>query len=309
MSTKAEILNALYSSNANESAQESTLQTYSVYLHNLLKRLHTLVSPFTTYVDPIDFLQDDTNTTIIIDFINNHSAYTNIGSRSVLFSALYKLSGLDCYREQVEKLRGDINSESIQQKQLPQRAGKELSQEDINYIHRRSLVDYLSLNHNDPFRVTAATNALITGLMTGVYAGCPPRRLQEYLELQLHGTDPNKNHFNEDKTMMVFNKHKNSKWTGPESLPFPVELRGPLEFLAGIRPKRQFLLMNNKNEQFTKGALSNKLTRKFGFSVDMMRSLFITDHNKGAPALLDNMQLAKAMGHSVRTQHVNYTKK
>lgn len=290
---------------SNHSTEPSTHFTYASYLSNLLKRMGVIKNQ-------VEFLLDTNNSPSIILFVNSNNAYVNTGSKSVLFSALLKITGQDVYRDLIKDLRKDIDTKSFQQKQLPSRIGKELTQNQILAIHSRALNNFqiLFISHAPlPHVINAATEALMTGLMTGVYPVCPPRRLQEYLELQLHGENPAENYFNKTRTAMVFNKHKNSKWTGAETLPFPVQLIEPLEFLASVRPKRLYLFLNRKGDKFSKAALSNKLTRTYGFSVDMLRSLFITEHNKDSVALLQNMELAKNMGHSVRTQHVNYTKK
>ena len=303
MSSKIKILEVLNSSN--HSTEPSTHLTYASYLSNLLIRMGVVKTH-------LEFLLDPDNSDSIIRFVQSDPAYNNPGSKSVLFSALLKITGQDVYRDIVKDLRTDIDTRSFQQKQLPSRIGKELTQNQISEIHSTAVNAFQTLFvARAPVNriISAATDALITGLMSGVYPICPPRRLQEYLELQLHGQNLGENYFNKSRTAMVFNKHKNSKWTGAETLPFPPQLAEPLEFLASVRPKRLYLFMNNRGDKFSKAALSNKLTRTYGFSVDMLRSLFITEHNKNSTPLLQNIDLAKKMGHSVRTQHVNYTKK
>jgi hypothetical protein len=69
------------------------------------------------------------------------------------------------------------------------------------------------------------------------------------------------------------------------------------------------LFRNDRGSKFTSASLNKRLTGIFGFSVDELRSLYLSDLHAGTPALLDMENTAKNMGHSVNAQMLFYVKK
>ena len=71
-----------------------------------------------------------------------------------------------------------------------------------------------------------------------------------------------------------------------------------------------YLLLNEDNEAFTSTALSKKISRLFeGNSMDMLRSIFLTNYYKDIPKLTRMENLASKMGHSINSQLNYYVKK
>ena len=159
---------------SNSDINISTIGTYVSALANLCRRMNVASSPLTCF-------RDRDNCDLIIRFIKTHPAYQHLGYRNILYSALYKISNFPIYAEQVAVLRPIIHNNALTQQQLPSRQGKEITQEQIASIHHKHLARFHSITGNGIEKTHAATDAMISGLMSGAYAnqGCPPRRLLE----------------------------------------------------------------------------------------------------------------------------------
>ena len=285
---------------------ERTLLNYESALYNLCKKMN--VKHMLRFVVHADTANE------IIEFV--YSTMANDNSKVKTLSALLKVSGNDAYRSHIQALNTKNYEAYKEQKQSPQREQQAKSIAHIKAMHDELLgrfVDWdLSSVDNDK-KIALATDVLITGLMTGVYAACPPRRLQDYFEMLLHEEDASKNHFCENRTKMRFNIHKMSeRYTEPrEPVEFnvPSELIAVIEFLANIRPKRMYLLMNSVGKQYQSSQLSHRLKKLLGFSCDVIRSVYLSEKYEDVPAYKEMADTALAMGHSVNTALTCYVKR
>ena len=181
--------------------------------------------------------------------------------------------------------------------------------DEIRLVHQNLIDQWYNQPHSFTDKIYLATDILMTGLMSGVYDDVPPRRLEDYFEMRLHKGLEDGNRFLDDNRM-TFPIHKNKRYGHePIELQFPEELLPMLEWLRMIRPKREYLLMNRKHEKMNASMLHGRLRKHYGFGVDLLRSIFLTDKYGNLPTIADRERLAAQMGHSVNTQSNCYIKK
>jgi len=293
---------------------EHTSSTSKVYISLVLNFLKRNVLPDQDWKQQLfGYARNPTKTIELI-----HEKYPNLHTKATLFSALYKLFQVENlfpvseFLEAMMVTSANIKDDYKDQKFKPGREDKKKSLEEINSIHDNLLISFHGGGLDQSKKIRLATDVLISGLMSGRYAstGTVPRRLLEYTLLALHSDLDGLNRFSPDKKSMIFEYHKCKKHDAEiVQLNFPEELRCCLDFLSNIRPKRPYLLMNEKNGQFNSSTLHSRLFRIFGFGCDMLRSIFLTDKFKDQPSLLESEKLATEMGHSVNAQQLFYVKK
>lgn len=226
-----------------------------------------------------------------------------VRSRATTYSALLKITGLDVYKEKVQTLR-EIIDDVYGEQQLTE-ARSQLpgaSVECIRKVHADSL-------RKNPLNLM---DVVITGIFSGFYDELPPRRLQEWCDVKTSNYDPDVDNYYAHGAV-VFNKHKNRDrgrggGAGAYVLALPEELTPYIERSIATSCS-EYLLTSTRGNPLDSSSLNRRLNTYFGFSVDVLRSVYITDKNKDMPALKDMEELAKKMGHNVSTQIRIYTKK
>ena len=309
MSAKEEILIVLQNSLQNP----KTVVTYLSCIYNLVLKV---VKDSHPEQNIIDVLKSKETESLITNYIENN--VQNPASRVKHYCALLKLQPE--YADVLELLKRksqEIVTENYKDQMLQSSRTASVigmgTRETLRQKHDLFLDRFKT--DNLPRKIESAQNAFITGMMTGIYEGCPPRRLQDYYCLILNGEDPETNHFIENKSKIVFNVHKMSgrskiKGTTKATIVFkvPEPLLPIVEFLCTV-PGRVFLLETRKQKQFNAQTLSAHVKGIFGFSCDVLRILYCSEKYKDVPSVREIEKTALQMGHSMNTALNCYVKK
>jgi hypothetical protein len=295
----------------NKPLAPSTLNTYV----SLLSSLYMTMKGEGT---PTEFFS--TNTPVVMEAVRQKPS---LNTQATINSALWILTGDEQFRSEMRYLSDTVRNEY--KRQEVKRPG------GVNYQMVKEIHGALMLQKQNAEKPTVRmiTDCLLSGLCGGVYPDFPPRRLQDYTEMKWTNWDPTTDNYVEDvwggdsgfrlRLQMVFNKHKTAKFEAtPPVLLVPYELEGLVRDLRSIylsedstaeHSEQVYLFRNDRGSKFTSASLNKRLTGIFGFSVDELRSLYLSDLHAGTPALLDMENTAKNMGHSVNAQMLFYVKK
>lgn len=290
----------------------STAKTYASLLSSLGEKIlrndpeQLPEVPF--FEDYLDLWQTRPN--VVINFIGDH--IPNEHSKATTFAALFAVTENPDYYQQMMSSSGRVTATYKQQEQTEKQAAQTLTMEKIKEIHNH----WMDAFAKSPGPNTM-TNALITGLMSGVYEGTPPRRLLDYAEMKVRRYEPEADNYvfqrDNGNHVMVFHMYKTAdadrkRGAAVPILPFPEPLLPVLSYRIS-RFEPDHMLLTDRLRHFTPTNLHRRLKQLFGCSVDMLRQVFITDMHRNTPALLRMEQTANDMGHSVQAQLQFYTKK
>jgi hypothetical protein len=234
----------------------------------------------------------------------------NVNTQATILAAAYALTKNANILIRMHAVSKDIKETYKDQTMCEKRKNVALTKAEIDNIFYEHVAKYDTTPTDRNL-----TDLLITGLMSGVFPELPPRRLMEYTELKPH--PPPRGHIASynyiitgprGRLYMVINRHKTSKTSSaPHILPVPRELSQLV--LKAKEDGREFLFLNEKGEKFTSASLHHRLMGIYGFGVDMLRSVFLSDMHKGTPKLRKMEKVAKLMGNSVNAQVMCYVKK
>ena len=237
-------------------------------------------------------------------------------SKATIFSALYGITGEKKYQTRMRGISAVVVESYKSQKMTQQREHAAMTMDEIRQVYRDLAVKAASRERTH----TDITNALIAGLMSGVFDSLPPRRLMDYSELRFRSFSAMDEEYNiiasyEKRYHMVFNKYKTAasdiaNGKGPATAVVPKQLDGLVDtLLMSSGPGGGFLLQNTNGNKFTPASLHARLLTIYGFGVDMLRSIYISDLHKHTPSIRKMEAVAAAMGHSPSAQLLFYTKK
>lgn len=271
----------------------STLRTYTSLLSNIAVRLHA---------DGPGFWVEEAEK--ILEYIAN---LEKPQTRKTILSALVVLTGDDRYRLKMLENINEVNKIYREQKVDPERVSKLKSFAEIQAIHDNHMNAYKS---NPTHENTI--NVLISGLMSGVYPGCPPRRLMDYSEMRIRNMDKKEDNYS-TATLLTFHKYKTAKHDQAKglvaSMPVPEPLRAILRKWVKLNTT-DWLLLNQNGQKFSSSSLNKRLTSIYGFGCDMLRSIYLSDVvYKDVPKIESLENTAALMGHSVGSALSYYVKK
>lgn len=221
-------------------------------------------------------------------------------SKATLLAALYYETGLKAFHTAMLVCSRAIQATYQEQKtELPRP-----SQDHVRSIALQLLDDVAA---DQAFNVSAndLQFAILACLCSGAFEGCPPRRLLDWTEMKCVKDDDK-----DDENYMilgvdgvyafVFNRYKTAKTYGTSHVTIPVPLRAPLEKLVALRAPHAYLFATQTGaEKLTQSSLSLLLKGIFGFSVNGLRSVYLSNMYKDMPPLKQMEETATAMGHSV----------
>jgi len=272
----------------------STLRTYCSLLASLYNKLNG--------DGGIEFFTKQKED--IISYISNNMESPQ--SRKTLLSGLYKLTDLSDYRDVMLDNIKIVNEHYSKKKTDEKRKEKAKPYEEI-----RKICETLQQNYQTNKSIFNAMNVLIACLCSGYYETTPPRRLLDYTEMKLKNYTANDNYvkgnyfyFNVYKTAHIVKKNTG---TTCQKVEIPKELK-PLINKIKKDNESDYMLLNAKGEKFTASSLNKRLTVLFGFGVDMLRSIYLTDHVYGNDLLKKLEENAEKMGHSIQAQMEFYVK-
>ena len=246
-----------------------------------------------------------------VSFFNNHKTIIEhinqlekAQSKKTALSALFVLTGIPEYQEEMNKNIKVVNDFYKEQKNDPERQKKLKSYEEIVAIHEQIKARYKknpTLNNR--------MDLLISYLVSGVLGeDLPPRRVLDYSNMKIRNFDKEKdNYIHAGK--FYFNQYKTKERYGSQVISIPKELNTFINKWKQLNEESDFLLLNEDDKPFTSTSLSKKISRMFdGNSMDMLRSIFLSHYYKDMPQLKNMEALASKMGHSVSSALNYYVK-
>lgn len=265
----------------------STMRTYVSLLASLLKRIGS---------DNIEELQKSDE---VIRIVNEQIESPQ--TKKTLFSALFLLTTDDKYNQAMRNNIVIVNDHYKKRKLDDKRKSVDLSFDQIKEINRR-FVDAYKQNPKDLDRLQTL---LISMLCSGEFQ--PPRRLLDYAAMRLKNVDKKSDNYVQGKSF-IFNKYKTARLYGTQTVAIHPEVLRLILKLRRLDPTREYLLQNSKGGPMSTSSLHKKLKTMYGFGIDMLRSVFLTDevYSDGLLTRLEN--LAEDMGHSVDAAKSFYVK-
>lgn len=270
----------------------STCRTYTSLLSNLYTKLEA---------DSMKFFTDDSK-----KIIAHIEGLESDQTKKTIYSALVVLVGNNVmeYNSLMREAMGRVQTNYRKQTIDTDRVDKWMSFEDVKKIHD-ILMETAKMNPT----IENINNAVLSGIMSGYYPECPPRRLTDYSEMKSSNFDKKEDNYVLGNTM-YFNvyktaKHEKAKGIFP-SLVIPKALRPMITKLKKV--SGDYLFVNIQCKKFTPSSLNKRLNSLFGFGVDMLRSIYLSDIYKDTPKLDQAEKLAEQMSHSTAAS-LYYVKK
>lgn len=221
-------------------------------------------------------------------------------SKKTTLSALFVLTGIPEYQEEMNKNIKVVNDFYKEQKNDPDRQKKLKSFDEILAIHEQIKSRYKK-NPTMNNRIELLISYLVSGVLG---EDLPPRRVLDYSTMKIRNYFENENYIKGGK--FYFNQYKTKDRYGSQVINIPKELNTFINKWKQINEESDYLLLNEDDKPFTSTALSKKISRMFdGNSMDMLRSIFLSHYYKDMPQLKNMESLASKMGHSV-TAALNY---
>ena len=244
----------------------------------------------------------------VIEYINENVKSDQ--SKKTLLSALYIITGLKDYHTSMIEHAQKVNNHYKQNKIAPNRD----EQRDVKVEDLQAKYDeYLSKLNKNPtienyidYFVVAFTS---TKLM-------PPRRNLDVISIKLRNVNKTTDNYIDAKGNFIFNKFKTAKFNqDPDSLerklPVPKELLKYIKKFSKISDKSDYLLYHERNgSPFSSSYFSKKLQSIYGqgITIDVIRSIFVSNLYKGLPQLQKLEDIASSMGHTVSSALTYYNK-
>jgi len=226
--------------------------------------------------------------------------------RKGTLSALFVLTDIETYREQMLKDCKLVNENNKEQKKSDKEALNWVTQDMIKekYTQFKQQVDDMiesKLIHHNTF-----INFFLVALLGGVLM--PPRRSLDYAEMKVRNFDEDKDNYIKNGTM-VFNIYKTAKKYGKQIVKIPKELVPYIKKWTKYQ-KNDYLLFANNDKPLNSSQITKLLNTIFGkkVSVDILRHVYLSNYYKDIPNLKDMVKIAADMGHSI-SQALEYVKK
>ena len=193
-----------------------------------------------------------------------------------------------------------------------------LSWEQIEAKHDRltSITNGMmeKLTNKEIFKWSKGRQQFADHMLLSLYVMIPPRRSEDYFSMYIDEPDDNKNknYYDKENQVFVFNKYKTSKMHGQDTIKVPDELAKIInryEELCDIKPGEKLLRTGAGTPPSSVNWITKTLNKMFGgrkLSVSMLRHIYLTD--KYGSQLEDMKEDAADMGHTGATQ-LEYIKK
>jgi len=139
-----------------------------------------------------------------------------------------------------------------------------------------------------------------------LYTMIPPRRLLDYTEFKIRDIDSEKdNYMSGDK--FVFNVYKTAKKYQRQEVSIPKSLRMLIQKWRDLHDHEYLLFDTKTGNKLSSPVLNKKLNDIFGVSVNLLRSIYISD-KIDMPKMKEIQQMASDMGTS-SNMSINHYKK
>ncbi len=274
------------------------------------KRPNLSQSSLKTYVSILNSLYNKLEGTNGLEFFYNYKEIIDhieelekAQSKKTALSALFVLTGIKEYQDEMNANIKAVNEFYKEQKNDPERLKKLKSFDEIVSIHESIKAKY----KKNP-TLSNRMDLIISYLVSGVLGeALPPRRVLDYSSMKIRNYKENDNYIKAGK--FYFNQYKTKDRHGTQVISIPKELNTLINKHKQINDDIDYLLLNEDDKPFTSTALSKKISRMFdGNSMDMLRSIFLSNYYKDLPQLKSMEKLASNMGHSINSALQYYVK-
>ena len=223
-------------------------------------------------------------------------------TRKTILSALFVLTGEPDYQNKMKEDIDVVNKHYSTRKMDAKREEKKISFDAVKEINAKLFQEHQA----HPFDRDKLQNYLITMLCSGEHVA--PRRLLDWISMKTKNYDKKVDNYILGNKF-YFNKYKTSKLYGLQSIDIPPAVKTMINKLKKLNPPTSDYLFNTrKGEPLTSSGLNKILTSIYGFSVDMLRSIFLTDEVYNNDLLKKLEKTAEEMGHSLAAQKMFYVK-
>lgn len=272
---------------ARPNLSKGSLKTYTSILSSLARKLE--------FEDIDDFKSKPDKVLEEVEKLPLHS------SRKTTLSGLFVLTGVQAYREAM------MESQHAVQEQYRNQEVSENRREQfqpLSEIHNKARELIIKVKQNPSF--DNFTNAFLAIACTGIFEQLPPRRIKDWYMMKIRNFDKKTDNYI-GTTKAVFNQFKTVDRHGPIAIELPREF---LSLLAKYKKgyTGEWLLVTQSQTQFTQSALSHRVRKLFGASMDVLRSIYISNLYKGLPAIRELERTAEMMGHDMSTAISSYVK-
>lgn len=267
---------------------DSTLRTYSSVLFNVADKLgEKHLGIFTEQKSKV------------LEYVNG---LEKPQTRKTILSALFVLTGEKDYQDKMKEDIDVVNKHYSTRKMDAKREEKKIPFAEVKEINARLLREHQA----SPYDREKLQNYIISMLCSGEHIS--PRRLLDWISMKIKNYDKKtENYILGNK--FYFNKYKTSKLYGLQTIEIPPAVKAMINKLKKLNPPTSdYLLNNRKGEPLTSSGLNKILTSIYGFSVDMLRSIFLTDEVYDDDLLKKLEKTASEMGHSLAAQKMFYVK-
>lgn len=277
------------------------------------------------------------------DFLNNHKKIIDIidnkkslNTQKLIYTTLVSMGkGLDIKKDVIQiyydkmiflrdEFEKDLNSQKKSEKQkMNWITYKELYD---TYKHYRKLITVFKIRKKNKLNSTefrVLLKFIILSLFLSEPKENPPRRAADYSNMVVVKSipdDKDNNYIvkkNSRNKTFIFNKYKTFKTYGTQVFKVARRLNNDLNLWFKFSESKKYLLYNpqSPNKPLGTNNLTKILTDVFkkrfnkNISVNMIRSITLTDIYKDMPQLKTLDEIASKMGHSVSIALQNYVKK
>jgi hypothetical protein len=251
----------------------------------------------------------------LLEYYSENTILSTLSSLSKLTNIIdYNLNTQLEIKQEITKLKKKIDNDNTQQV-INSRIDQYVEFKEIKNKVNKNINNYL----NDDKSFTDFRRFLILCL----FVLNIPTRIQNYINMLVvkDDTDLNNNYnyivYNPSSITFIFNKYKTSKYYGQKILKVNNNNLILLinKWFTNYNTSKRFFLIDESNFEisqklFTKDlkTITKKLFKNEGFSVDVLRSSFITELYNSNPNFRTKCFIADLMGNSHLTSEINYRK-
>ena len=236
---------------------DSTLRTYASVLYNVADKMDE------KYLEV--FTKQKTK---VLEYVNG---LEKPQTRKTILSALFVLTGEKDYQDKMKEDIDVVNKHYSNRKMDAKREEKKISFDRVKEINAKLLQEHQA----SPYDREKLQNYVITMLCSGEHVS--PRRLLDWISMKTKNFDKKTDNYILGNKF-YFNKYKTSKLYGLQTIDIPSPVKAMINKLKKLNPPTSdYLLNSRKGEPLTSSGLNKILTSIYGFSVDMLRSIFLTD--------------------------------
>ncbi len=308
---------------------ESTLKIYSGNILRIFKYINN--------DNDIPFEKSFINNkTKIVEYIEAKKA---LQSKKLYYATLVSIGkafdlnedDFNYYKEQLMLLKDKFDKNKLEQKKSIKQSNNWINYNKLydTYKYYRKLITLNKIRSKKELSMKEykiLLKFIILSLFLVDPKNNPPRRAGDYANMMIVKKNPDNKDFNyiiknnknvSPDNKFVFNKYKTAKTYGTQIYEIGRLLNNDLNLWLKFNKSKIYLLHNIKNPDKPLG--TNNLTKiltsifvskyKKKISVNMIRSITLTEIYKDMPNLKSLDEIASKMGHSVNEALVNYVKK